>query len=205
MSLTPAEESQIAMYNSGLLPIGTTASGPATTPFAQTFDRRLAVSSLFTPTTQTLTITAIWLPAGRTVTGITFVSVGAESGGSNLWFALYKGNSSWNPVSFTLMAQGTTEGGAAAFAANSAHRQALTTPQVCPYSGLYYLAFMCQASGMPTLLNLTAGSVNAVGSTNAAQMGPNLAATADGSLTTTAPTTMGSQTAITQCLYAYVD
>lgn len=200
MSMTPAEEAQIAMYGSPLLPVG---GALGTAPFAQTFDRRLAVSTVFAPTSATLTLTAIWLPAGRVVTGITFVSGStAESGGSHLWYALYKGNQPLGASAYTLMAQATDNTGAAAFGANTAFRMALTAAQTCPYTGLYLLGFCCVGT-VPTLLNITAATVNATG--NITGMTPILACTADAALTNAAPATLGAQTAITQCLYAFVD
>ncbi len=195
MSTTPQEEAQVlAQDGAGFLPIG--VAGSATPAFAQTFDRRLAISTVFAPTTAILHVTSIWLPAGKVVTGITFVSGStAESGGSNLWFALYRQD-------LTLMAQATSNTGATAFAANTAFRMALTAPQTCPYSGLYYLGFCCVGT-IPTLLNVTVATVNATG--NITGMTPIVAATSTGSLTGTAPNPAGALTAITQCLYAFVD
>ncbi len=180
------------------LPAGT-GSNPA---FAQTFDRRYANSTVFAPTSALLTLTGIWLPAGQVVTGITFVSGStAESGGSHLWYCLYK----TNPLAtngFTLMAQATDNTGAAAFGANTAFRMALSTPQTCPYTGNYLLGFCCVGT-VPTLLNITAATVNALG--NITGMTPILACTADSALTNAAPATLGAQTVITQCLYCYID
>ena len=132
MSISPQEEAQlVAQTGSTMLPSG--AASLVTQPFAQTFDRRLATSAVFATTSGTLTLAAIWLPAGKLVTGITFVSGStAESGGTHLWYALYKGD-------LTFMAQSTDDTGAAAFAANTALRKALTAAQTIPVSGLYYL------------------------------------------------------------------
>lgn len=195
MSLSAAEESKlIALGGECPLPVGT--AGLATCPYAQTFDRRAATSAVFAATSGTLTLTAIWLPAGSVVTGITFVSGStAESGGTHLWYALYKSD-------LTLMAQATDNTGAAAFAANTAFRMALTAAQTCPYSGLYYLGFLCVGT-MPTLLNMAAATANANGGITG--MTPITAATSSTALTTTAPATAGALTAITQCLYAFVD
>ncbi len=205
MSLTPAEEAQV-FGNGQILPQGSTT--PASRPFAQTFDRRLCTGTVTAPSTGVLNLTAIWLPGGATVHGITFVSGStAESVGSHLWFALYRvGNVQTAAATVaTLMGQGTDDTGAASFGANTAFRQALTTAQVLPYSGLYYLGF-CAVATCPTLLNTTLaanGGVNAAG--NIAGMTPVLAATADGSLTATAPTTTASLVPIVQCWYAFVD
>ena len=198
MSLSTAEEANlIAQASSAILPVGT--AGLATQPFAQTFDRRMAISAAFAPSTGVLTLTGIWLPAGKLVTGITFVSgAQAEAGGTHLWYALYKND-------LTFMAQATDNTGATAFGAGTAFRMALTAAQTCPYSGLYYLGFMCaQSAGtVPTLLNITSAVTNNLGSITG--MTPIVAATSTGSLTTTAPSPAGALTTITQCLYAFVD
>lgn len=193
MSLTPQEEARVA-YQSSILPVGVSTS--ATPPSAQTFDRRLAISAAFAPTSATMTMTGIWLAAGQIVTGITFVSgATAESGGSHLWYALYKSD-------LTFMAQATDNTGAAAIAANTAFRMALTTPQTCPYSGLYYLAFCCVGT-IPTLLNITSAVANNLGSITG--MTPIVAATSTTGLVGTAPSPAGALTTIAQCLYAFVD
>lgn len=196
MSVSAAEEAQlIAQAGSVMLPTGTVSL--STQPYAQTFDRRFALSTVFAPTTATLYMSAIWLPAGKVITGITFVSGStAESGGSNLWYALYQRD-------LTFMAQATSNTGAAALGANVAFRMALTGAQTCPYSGLYYLGFCAVATTMPTLLNVTAATVNANG--NITGMSPILAATSSTALTGTAPTPAGALTTITQSLYAFVD
>ncbi len=188
------------MSAGGLLPVG---GGTGTAPFAQTFDRRFALSTVTAPTSALLTMTAIWLPAGSVVTGITFVSGStAESGGSHLWYALYKGNAPFGASAYTLMAQATDNTSATAFGANTAFRMALTTAQTCPYTGLYLLGFCCVGT-VPTLLNIAAATVNANG--NITGMTPVTSATADSALTTTAPATLGALTAVVQSYYAYVD
>jgi hypothetical protein len=184
-----------------LLPVG--ATGLGTAPFAQTFDRRFATSTVFAPTSGTITMTGIWLPAQQVVTGITFVSGStAESGGSHLWYALYKGNAPIGATTYTLLAQATDNTGAAAFGANTAFRMALTAAQTCPYTGLYLIGFCCVGT-IPTLCNVTAANVNLTG--NITGMTPIIASTADAGLTNAAAATLGAQTAITQCLYAFVD
>ena len=173
--------------------------GTAGTPFAQTFDRRLVNNITFQPTSGTLTMTAIWLPANSTVTGITFVSgATAESGGTNLWFALYNAD-------LTFLAQSTNDTGAATFSANLALRKALTAPQKLVTGGLYYLGYMSTngAGAQPALYNITNTGINANG--NITGMTPIVAATSTAALTTTAPTPAGALTTITQALYAFVD
>ena len=195
MSLSTAEEAQIRCQTGGgaLMPVGT-----AGTPFAQTFDRRLASGTVFAPTAGTLTMTAIELPQGKVISGISFVSGStAEASGAHLWFALYDRN-------LNLLAQGTDETGAAAFAANTVHRQALTAAQTLTYTGLYYLGFFCSNTTVPTLLCSVVATVNATG--NISGMTPIIAATSSSGINTgTAPNPAGSLTAITQVLYAFVD
>lgn len=193
MSLSGAEEAKLlAQSGAGALPVGSTGI-----VVAQTFDRRMAASAVFAPTSATMYLTGIWLPAGTVVNGITFVSGStAEGTGTHLWYALYKSD-------LTFMAQATDNTGAAAIAANTAFRMALTAAQTCPYSGLYYLAFCCVATQMPTLLNAAAATANANGSI--AGMTPIMAATSTTGLTGTAPTPAGALTAIAQSLYAFVD
>lgn len=197
MSLSAAEEAKL-QGATAMLPAGSATA--ATGVQYQTFDRRLAISAAFAPTSGTLTMTGIWLPAGTVVSGITFVSgATAESGGTHLYYALYKND-------LTLMAQSTDDTGATSFAANTAFRKALTAAQTCPYTGLYYLGFLCiqSAGGVPTLLNVTSGVTNNLGSITG--MTPILAATSTSGLSTgTAPTPAGALTTITQCLYAFVD
>ena len=196
MSLSTAEEGKIVSLNGcTIAPVG--ATGVVT---AQTYDRRLAVSAAFAPTSGTLTLTAIWLPAGTVVNGITFVSgAQAEAGGTHLFYVLYKAD-------LTLMAQATDNTGAAAFGANTAFRMALATQQICPYTGLYYLGFLCvQSAGtVPTLLNITSALTNNLGGITG--MTPILAATSTtGIASGTAPNPAGALTTITQALYAFVD
>ncbi len=196
--------SYAAYGQSGPLAFPNTVGASGTQPFASTFDRRLVNNITFQPTSGTMTVTGIWLPGDMTVNGITFVSgATAESGGTNLWFALYSHN--LNSGTSTLMSQSANNTNATAFGANTAFRQALTTPQRLTYSGLYYLAFMCSqgAGAVPALYNITNTGINANGSITG--MTPIIAATADAALTTTAPTTMGTKTTITQALYAFVD
>lgn len=197
--LSPQEEAQLIAQigGAGILPVGT--SGLVTQPFAETFPRRFASSAPFAPTSGTLTLSGIWLPAGKVVTGITFVSgATGETGGTHLWYALYKGD-------LTFLAQSADDTGATSFAANTALRKALTAAQTILTSGLYYVGFLCaqSAGGVPTLLNLTANVANGNGSITG--MTPALAATSSAGLAGSAPTPAGALTAITQSLYAFVD
>ena len=196
MSLSANEQAQLFAFSSAILPVG--AAG--TFPFAQTFDRRFANGTVLAPTSGTMYMSAIFLPAGSVVNGITFVSSSTgETGGTHLWYALYRQD-------LTFIAQATDNTGATAFAANTAFRMALTAPQTITVPGIYYLAFMCaqSAGGTPTLINaLLPTNANANGAI--AGMTPILAATSSTGLAGAAPSPAGALTATVNCLYAFVD
>lgn len=196
MSITPAEEAQI-VAKAGGMPMASTAAGIPTIAY-QTFDRRFCSSAAFAPTTTLMTGTSIVLPAGTIVSAITFMSgAQAESGGSHLWYALYRGDTG------VLLAQSADTVGAAAFGASLSLRLALTAAQTVPYTGLYYICFCATATTMPTLLNVTASVITGNGAV--ASTAPTLSFTADTGLGASAPATMGARTAITQSLWAGVD
>jgi hypothetical protein len=201
MSLSANEEAQLVAQIGGgaILPVGT--ASVLTPPYAQTFDRRLAISAASAPTSGTLTMTGIWLPAGKVVTGISFVSgATGETGGTHLWFALYRQD-------LVLMAQSTDDTGATSFAASTCLRKALTAAQTCPYTGLYYLGFLCthSAGGIPTLLNAAAAVTTGNGAEANNRMLPILAATSSTGQLGTAPNPAGALTAIAASYYAFVD
>ncbi len=197
MSLTPAEEAQLVSRGGGLTPVSTVAGIPPIA--AQTFDRRFAISTAVAPTSALLVCTGIWLPQGQVVSAITFMSgAQAEGTGTQLWFALYRSDTS------TLMAQAASNTASAAFGASLSFRMALTSPQTCPYSGLYWLGFCCVASGtVPTLLCLTSGVITNNGAV--ASTAPFVSFSADSGLVGTAPATLGAKTAIVQSYWAGID
>jgi len=199
MGLSPAEEAQLlAQAGTGILPVGMLTTA-VTQPFAQTFDRRLATGAAYQTVSGTVVMTAIWLPAGKVITGITFVSgATGETGGTNLWFALYKAD-------LTLMAQSTNDTGPTSFGANAGLRKALATAQTLPYTGLYYLAYCStnSAGTNPTLLSVNAAVASANGSI--AGLTPIVAGTSSTGQTTTAPAPAAALTAIVQSIYAFVD
>jgi len=163
-----------------------------------TFDRRFATTS-FAPTTGNLFLTAILLPANLKVTGISFVSTAtAESGGTHLWFALYKSD-------LRLMAQSADDTGATSFGATTMLRKTLTTPQVTPYGGLYYVGFMCSQSlgAVPTLLALATAHAGANGSVTG--MTPIIAGVSTTGLGATAPNPAGAITPSVNNLFAVID
>ena len=198
MSTSSLEDANaLAMAASGAQTLVSTAAGIPPVAF-QSFDRRLAISTAWAPTSGTLTMTGIWLAQGQTINAITFMSgAQAEATGTHLWFAIYRADT------LALLAQSTDNTGAAAFGASLSLRQALTAPVVLPYTGLYYLGVNVTASTVPTLLNITSGVVTNLGAV--ASTAPILAATSTASLTAAAPNPAGALTTITQCLWAGVD
>ena len=200
MSTSAQEDANaLVMAASGAQTLVSTAAGIPAVAF-QAFDRRLAISAAWAPTSGTLTMTGIWLPQNFTVNAITFMSgAQAEATGTHLFFAIYRADT------LALLAQATDNTGAAAFGASLSFRMALTAPIQMPYTGLYYLGFVCVASGnVPTLLNLTSGVTTNLGAV--ASTAPILAATSTTGISSgSAPNPAGALTTIVQCLWAGVD
>lgn len=138
-------------------------------------------------TTQVMTSVAIPLYGGDVVTSISF-KAGATAAGTptNWWFALY------DPAG-NLLAQ-TADQLTAAWAAGATKTLALATAQTVTAHGLYYAACMVKATTVPTLVGVTlATAAVSTGITTADKV---LAQTSGSSLTTTAPATIASPTAI---------
>lgn len=121
---------------------------------------------------------AIWLPAGATITSITWSS-GAPAlvlGSSpHLWFALYNS-------SLGLLRQ-STDNTSAAWAANALLTQSLSSPFITTYSGLYYVGAMMVCGAGGTMVGL--GCLNTRVETDG--LAPKTEGELDSSLTTTAP------------------
>jgi parallel beta-helix repeat protein len=138
---------------------------------AQNMDRvRTAMSSQGVLSSGRLWLAAIVLPAGRTISSITFVSAGtALVSGTNQWFGLF--DSSRNALRLT------ADDTSAAWSVSTAKTLALTSSFVTTYAGLYYIGVMVAASTVPTLLG---GSQSGVIST----LAPVVSGSADINLTT---------------------
>ena len=150
-------------------------------------DRFDADADLAALTTQVMLSVALPLQAGDTVTNLAFKS-GATPAGTptNWWFALY------DPAG-NLLAQ-TANQAAAAWAADTTKTLALATPQGIAAAGVYYAAVMVQATTVPTLVGVTLGrAALSTGFTAADRV---LAQTSGSGLTTTAPATIASPTAV---------
>ena len=114
---------------------------------AENFPRMFAASSA-APNTATWTATAIYLPKGLVVTGITFFSGGtALATGTHQWFGL------WD--SSLTLARGSADDTSTAWAAQAAKRLALTTPYTVPISGRYYVGLEISATTVPTIAGIS--------------------------------------------------
>jgi len=152
--------------------------------------RRVATSDAAALTTQVMTSVAVNLQAGDIVTSLAFRS-GATAAGTptNWWFALY------SPAG-VLLAQ-TADQTTTAWAADTVKDVALATAQTVAVSGLYYAAVMVKATTVPTLVGLTLGRAGV--STGFLSTDKVLSQTSGAALTTTAPGTIATPTAIAAC------
>lgn len=138
-------------------------------------------------TTQVMTSVALWLRKGDVVTSLTFKS-GATAAGTptNWWFALYDPDGA-------LLSQAADQT-STAWAANTAKTLDLAAAQTITESGIYYAGVMVKATTPPTLLG---ASVALAGASAAWLTGEAiLAQTSGSSLTTTAPSTIATPSAV---------
>ncbi|MET9088141.1 hypothetical protein ABZX77_40730 [Streptomyces sp. NPDC004237] len=156
--------------------------------YRESMSRALAGSDLAALTTQVMTSVAIPLQAGDVVTNLTFKS-GATAAGTptNWWFALY--DDSATPALLAQSADQLT----AAWAAATAKTLALATPQLISRSGIYYASVMVKATTVPTLIGASAQAGASSGLLSTDKV---LAQTSGSALTTTAPATIATPTAV---------
>ena len=109
---------------------------------AETVPRHFPDSAI-TLTSGRLHLVAISLPAGLTITSITFVSGAGLSGLSNQWFGLF--DSSLVPLRLT------GDDTSTAWALNTAKTLNLSSTYATTTAGLYYLGICVVASGMGTI------------------------------------------------------
>ncbi len=153
--------------------------------------RRHAGSDLTALTTQVMTDVALYLEKGERVNYLTFVSgATAADTPTNWWFALY------SPAG-ALIGQ-TADQTSTAWAANTAKKVALATGYTVPTTGIYRAAVMVKATTPPTLAGV---SVRAAVSAAVASGQAVLAQTSGSSLTTTAPATIATPTAVATVPY----
>ena len=111
---------------------------------AESCDRTVVTGTGLTHTTGSIICVAVVIPRQTTVTSITFVSVGALSGGNNQWFGLY--DASMNQLRLT------NDDTSTAWGANTAKTLNLSSTYTTGNSdALYYLVCCQNASGTATL------------------------------------------------------
>jgi hypothetical protein len=156
--------------------------------YRSNLDRSMAVSDFASLTTQTMQSAALYLQAGDLVTSLTFKSGSTAAGTpTNWWFALY--DDSNTPALLAQSADQLT----AAWAASTAKTLALATPVAIARTGIYYAAVMVKATTPPSLL----GAGTLAGAVSGYVTGDLVLAQNSGaSLTTTAPATIATPSAI---------
>lgn len=160
----------------------------------ETFDRDLCseVNSSVLSSGR-LSLQAIWLPAGITISSISLWS--ATTAGASLTnqlFGLFGNNRN--------LLRSSVNDTSTAWSANSKKTLALTSAFTTTYSGLYYIGVMVTATTVPTLKGNTAktdGSLN-----NAA---PSMGGTSNTGLTTALPGTANSPGTVTTSFWACVN
>lgn len=167
-------------------------AGSPTATLAENFPRdQVSTDLVASLASGVMTSVAVPLQAGDTVNSLSFLS-GATAlvTPTNEWAALY------SPAG-VLLAQSATV--TTAWAADTYKTFALATPQVIPSTGVYYAAVMVAATTVPTLMGKTTGRAPAAGALVAGMV--LLAQTSGSALTTTAPGTIASPTAIATIPY----
>jgi hypothetical protein len=138
-------------------------------------------------TTQVMLSVALYLREGDVVTNLSFKSgATAADTPTNWWFALYDPDGA-------LLAQ-TADQTTTAWAANTVKTLALSAAQTIAATGVHYAGIMVKATDLPSLLGK---SVGIAGASAAWFTGESiLAQTSGSSLTTTAPATIATPTAV---------
>jgi hypothetical protein len=139
-----------------------------------------------------LSLQAIWLPAGTTISSISFFSAtSAANAPTNQLFGLF--DSSRN------LLRSSVNDGATAWAANSLKTLSLTSTFTTTYSGIHYLGIMVTATTVPTLKGNTA---KVGGQLNAAA--PSMGGTSNTGLTTALPATANAPGTVTTSFWGCV-
>ena len=174
---------QVAADSANLLALAPTGA------VAETYPRMTGTGSSQTaPTSGRLHLSAVYLPAGVTVSSITYLSGGTPGSGlTNQWFALYSS-------ALALLAQ-TADDTTTAWGSTTTKTLTIASPVTTTYSGLHYVGIMVAASTVPTLLGFTSSTHGIAPITNGSSTT---------GLTTTAPSTAAALTAQTTTPYAYL-
>lgn len=159
----------------------------------ETFDRDLCdevnTSAL---STGRLSLQAIWLPAGVTLSNITFWSATTAAGTpTNQLFGLY--DSSLN------LLRSSVNDTTTAWAANSRKTLNLTSTFTTTYSGIYYVGIMVTATTVPTLKGNTAKTGGQLGAA-----APSMGGTSTTGLTTALPATAAAPGTVTTSTWGSV-
>jgi len=115
---------------------------------AETCPRYLTGTATTAPTSGTLYLSLIWLPAGLTVSNIAITCATAFTSPTNQFFALYSAFPQSNPVLLAQSANQTTT----AWAANTRKQLAMTAPYKVGTAGWFYVGVMVTATTMGTLV-----------------------------------------------------
>jgi hypothetical protein len=162
-----------------LQPIDGTAANVLAQPYRRT---QVASSTLTAPATGVLHLHSIYLPAGLTVSAVTFFAgTTAATDPTNQFFALYSS-------ALGLLAQ-SADATTGAWAANAAKRLPLATAYTTTAAGLYYVGLLVVATAVPTLAGVAAIA------TGPRNIGFISGGASTGSLTDTLPATADAITA----------
>lgn len=139
-----------------------------------------------------LSLQAIWLPAGTTISSISFWSATTAAGTpTNQLFGLY--DSSLN------LLRSSTNDTTTAWAANSRKTLSLTSTFTTTYSGIHYLGLMVTATTVPTIKGNTARTGGQL------QAGaPSMGGTSTSGLTTSLPATAAAPATVTTSFWGCV-
>lgn len=120
----------------------------------QNYPRVAATTSQAVLVSQRLTLVGMTLPAGLTITGITFYNaVTAISGATNQLFGIFDNDAgSMAGGAARALLRGTVDGTSAAWASHATKTLNLTSTYVTPSAGRYYIGILINATTVPTLL-----------------------------------------------------
>lgn len=160
----------------------------------ETFDRDLCDEvNTAALTSGRLSLQAIYIPSGVTITSISFWSATTAAGTpTNQLFGLYD-------VNLNLLRSSTNDT-TAAWAANSRKTLSLTSTYTTTYSGLYYLGVMVAATTVPTLKGNTAKTGGQLGAG-----APSMGGTSTTGLTTSLPATAAAPGTVTTSFWGCVN
>lgn len=186
----PLVKGQYPVVSDEALRNGLTIADSGNAPIRSTFNRTTPTTDVAAAlTTQVMLSVGIPLQDGDIVTKIAVQFGGtAADTPTNWWFALY--DTSTTPALLGQTADQTT----GAIAANSVKDLALTTPYQVEKAGLYYVGIMVKATTVPSVV--CSVLANASSSTGLITGQKRLAQTSGSSLTTTAPATIATPTAV---------